>query len=130
MTTKKELTSAEVRAKYKEFLFPSTATYYQESVVLESGKGSRLTDLDRALSLLIPFRRRERLGTALRAPSRSLPPGRVGLDREIDILSQIGGRQRQFQCIELRNDNPHHSAGLIEKRATAVPSPAPGSRCR
>jgi alanine-glyoxylate transaminase / (R)-3-amino-2-methylpropionate-pyruvate transaminase len=42
----KKPTSAEVRAKHKQFLFPSVANYYEESVVLESGKGSRLTDLD------------------------------------------------------------------------------------
>ena len=39
-------TSAEVRAKQKEHVFPSVATYYDESVVLESGAGARLTDLD------------------------------------------------------------------------------------
>ena len=39
-------TSAEVRAKHREFLFPSVGTYYEEQVVLESGKGARLTDLD------------------------------------------------------------------------------------
>ncbi len=44
--SKKALTSAEVRAKHKEFLFPSVANYYEEPVVLESGKGSRLKDLD------------------------------------------------------------------------------------
>ncbi len=43
----KKLTSAEVRAKHKEFLFPSVANYYgEESVCLESGKGLRLKDLD------------------------------------------------------------------------------------
>ena len=43
----KKMTSAEVRAKHKEFLFPSVANYYgEESVVLESGKGSRVKDLD------------------------------------------------------------------------------------
>ncbi len=43
----KKLTAAEVRAKHKEFLFPSVANYYgDESVVLESGKGSRVKDLD------------------------------------------------------------------------------------
>ncbi len=41
---KKEPTSAEVRAKHKEFLFPSVANYYEEPVVLASGKGSRLKD--------------------------------------------------------------------------------------
>ena len=41
------MTSAEVRAKHKEFLFPSVANYYgDDSVVLESGKGSRVKDLD------------------------------------------------------------------------------------
>ncbi len=44
--TKKPLTSAEVRAKHKEFLFPSVANYYAEPVVLASGKGSRLKDQD------------------------------------------------------------------------------------
>jgi 4-aminobutyrate aminotransferase-like enzyme len=46
--SKKELTSAEVRAKHKEFLFPSVANYYAEPVVLASGKGSRLKDHDGA----------------------------------------------------------------------------------
>jgi 4-aminobutyrate aminotransferase-like enzyme len=45
--TDKKLTSAEVRAKHKEFLFPSVANYYgDQSVVLESGKGMRVKDLD------------------------------------------------------------------------------------
>ena len=42
----KKQSAADVRAKHKEFLFPSVATYYEESVVLDSGKGSRLKDLD------------------------------------------------------------------------------------
>jgi len=46
--SKKEPTSAEVRAKHKEFLFPSVANYYAEPVVLASGKGSRLKDQDGA----------------------------------------------------------------------------------
>jgi alanine-glyoxylate transaminase/(R)-3-amino-2-methylpropionate-pyruvate transaminase len=46
VTAKKMPTSAEVRAKHKEFLFPSCANYYKESVVLESGKGARVKDLD------------------------------------------------------------------------------------
>jgi alanine-glyoxylate transaminase/(R)-3-amino-2-methylpropionate-pyruvate transaminase len=43
---KKPMTSAEVRAKHKEFLFPSCANYYEEPIVLDSGKGARLKDLD------------------------------------------------------------------------------------
>ncbi len=39
--TQKKMTSAEVRAKHKEFLFPSVANYYAEPVVLDSGKGMR-----------------------------------------------------------------------------------------
>src|ERR1700722_10353580 len=46
--SKKVPTSAEVRAKHKEFLFPSVANYYAEPIVLESGKGSRLKDHDGA----------------------------------------------------------------------------------
>jgi alanine-glyoxylate transaminase/(R)-3-amino-2-methylpropionate-pyruvate transaminase len=45
--SEKKLTSADVRAKHKEFLFPSVANYYgDDSVVLESGKGMRVKDLD------------------------------------------------------------------------------------
>ncbi len=40
------LSSADVRAKHKEYLFPSVANYYKESVVLESGKGMRVRDAD------------------------------------------------------------------------------------
>ena len=39
-------TSAQVRAKHKEFLFPSVGTFYEESLCLDSGKGARLKDLD------------------------------------------------------------------------------------
>jgi len=47
VSDKKTMTSADVRAKHKEFLFPSVANYYgDESVVLESGKGLRVKDLD------------------------------------------------------------------------------------
>ncbi|HEY3349673.1 MAG TPA: aspartate aminotransferase family protein [Thermoanaerobaculia bacterium] len=42
----KTATSADVRAKHKEFLFPSVTNYYKESVVLESGKGMYLKDVD------------------------------------------------------------------------------------
>lgn len=44
MTTKK--TSAEIRQKHKDYLFPSVANYYDESVVLDEGKGLRVKDLD------------------------------------------------------------------------------------
>jgi alanine-glyoxylate transaminase/(R)-3-amino-2-methylpropionate-pyruvate transaminase len=40
------VSSADVRAKHKEFLFPAVANYYKESVVLESGKGMRVKDAD------------------------------------------------------------------------------------
>ncbi len=46
MTEAKKRTSQEVRAKHKEFLFPSVGTYYEESVVLDEGKGVRVQDLD------------------------------------------------------------------------------------
>jgi alanine-glyoxylate transaminase / (R)-3-amino-2-methylpropionate-pyruvate transaminase len=35
-----------VNARYKRYLFPSSATYYTEPVALESGKGLRLRDTD------------------------------------------------------------------------------------
>ncbi len=44
MTTKK--TSAEIRQKHKDYLFPSVSNYYAESVVLDEGQGLRVRDLD------------------------------------------------------------------------------------
>jgi alanine-glyoxylate transaminase / (R)-3-amino-2-methylpropionate-pyruvate transaminase len=44
--TSSPVSSSEVRAKHKEFLFPAVANYYKESVVLESGKGMRVKDAD------------------------------------------------------------------------------------
>ena len=38
--------SAEVRAKHAEYLFPSIANYYADSLVLESGDGLRVKDAD------------------------------------------------------------------------------------
>ncbi len=42
----KSVSSADVRAKHREFLFPSVTNYYKESVVLESGKGMVVKDAD------------------------------------------------------------------------------------
>jgi alanine-glyoxylate transaminase / (R)-3-amino-2-methylpropionate-pyruvate transaminase len=42
----KKLDAAAIRAKEKEFLFPSVGHYYQEPVVLESGSGTRVRDID------------------------------------------------------------------------------------
>ncbi len=42
----KTLSSAEVREKHKQYLFPSVSNYYKESVVLESGKGMHVRDAD------------------------------------------------------------------------------------
>ena len=38
--------SAEVRAKHAKHIFKASGTYYDESVVLDHGNGSRVTDLD------------------------------------------------------------------------------------
>ena len=40
------LSAADVRARHKEFLFPATTNYYEESVVMSEGKGMRLRDID------------------------------------------------------------------------------------
>ena len=37
---------AAISAKFKEYLFPSNATYYDEPVALESGAGTRVRDFD------------------------------------------------------------------------------------
>jgi alanine-glyoxylate transaminase/(R)-3-amino-2-methylpropionate-pyruvate transaminase len=38
--------SADVSAKFKQYLFPSNATYYEEPLALESGAGTRVRDHD------------------------------------------------------------------------------------
>lgn len=44
--TDKKLTNADVTAKHRQYLFPSTATYYEQPVALESGKGCHVRDFD------------------------------------------------------------------------------------
>jgi 4-aminobutyrate aminotransferase-like enzyme len=41
-----DLTSADVRAKHREYLFPATSTYYREAIVPVEAKGLRVRDLD------------------------------------------------------------------------------------
>jgi 4-aminobutyrate aminotransferase-like enzyme len=41
-----ELTSADVRAKHREYLFPAVSTYYREAIVPVEAKGLRVRDLD------------------------------------------------------------------------------------
>jgi 4-aminobutyrate aminotransferase-like enzyme len=45
-TARSALDSAAVRAKQKEFFFPSCANYYQTPIVPDTASGSRLSDLD------------------------------------------------------------------------------------
>ena len=40
------MSSAEIRAKHEEFLFPCVANFYEEPVVMASGKGTTVTDVD------------------------------------------------------------------------------------
>jgi 4-aminobutyrate aminotransferase-like enzyme len=44
MSTKN--TNADVTAKHRQYLFPSTATYYEQPVAIESGKGCHVRDFD------------------------------------------------------------------------------------
>jgi 4-aminobutyrate aminotransferase-like enzyme len=44
--SEKKWTHAEVVAKHKQYLFPSTGAYYEEPVALESGHGVRVRDYD------------------------------------------------------------------------------------
>jgi 4-aminobutyrate aminotransferase-like enzyme len=42
----KKTSSADVSARFKQYLFPSNATYYAEPLALESGAGTRVRDFD------------------------------------------------------------------------------------
>ena len=46
MSNDEKTRSAAVAAKFKQYLFPSNATYYDEPLALESGAGTRLRDFD------------------------------------------------------------------------------------
>mgnify|MGYP001764496090 CR=1 FL=1 len=43
---KAAMSSADIRAKHKQYLFPACTNYYEESIVLSEGKGMRLRDHD------------------------------------------------------------------------------------
>ena len=45
-TTERDMSAQDIRAKHKEFLFPSVSNYYEESLPLTDGKGMRLRDVD------------------------------------------------------------------------------------
>lgn len=38
--------SQDIRNKHKKYLFPAVSNFYQESIVVSSGKGARITDMD------------------------------------------------------------------------------------
>ncbi len=44
--TDKKLSSADVAAKHRQYMFPSTGAYYKEPVAIESGKGTRVRDFE------------------------------------------------------------------------------------
>jgi len=44
--TEENLTSAELKEKHDEYLFPSVINYYSEAIALESGKGCYVKDVD------------------------------------------------------------------------------------
>ncbi len=44
--TETKRSAADIRAAHKKHLFPACTNYYAESVVLDSGKGMRVTDVD------------------------------------------------------------------------------------
>ena len=44
VSEEKKLSSEEIRAKHKEFLFPSVTNYYKESLVIDHGNGMYVYD--------------------------------------------------------------------------------------
>ena len=44
--TEENLTSAELKEKHDEYLFPSVINYYSDAIAFESGKGCYLTDVE------------------------------------------------------------------------------------
>src|SRR5580658_8684779 len=109
MSQKTKLTSAEVRAKHKEFLFPSVANYYKEPVVLESGHGARLKDLD-GQSYLDFFG-----GILTVSVGQTHPKVNAALHAQIDRLGHVSTLYPTLPIVELAEKLVSIAPGKLRK---------------
>lgn len=106
-------TSADIRAKHKEFLFPSVGTFYEESVCLESGHGARLEDLDGRTYL-------DFFGGILTVSvGQTHPKVNAALHAQIDRLGHVSTLYPTVGIVELAEKLIHLAPGRIGKAGKA-----------
>ena len=123
-------TSAELRAKHKDLLFPSVGTFYEEPVCLDEGKGARLGELSFGR-----FHGRLRLReVALLDRDLRIEPGR-GVVFRLSFLQRlgafVGGRERLVTAALRTNvaenedvaRNERAGKGIRRARTHDVPMP-------
>jgi 4-aminobutyrate aminotransferase-like enzyme len=103
------LDAAAVRAKQKEFLFPSCANYYQEPVVLTEGKGTRVVDLD-GREFLDFFG-----GILTLSVGHCHPKVNAALKAQIDRLGHVSSLYPSVPVVELAETLARITPGKLKK---------------
>jgi 4-aminobutyrate aminotransferase-like enzyme len=108
-TARTALDSATVRAKHKEYLFPSCANYYQEPIVPVEGRGARVRDLDG----------REYLdffgGILTLSVGHCHPKVNAALKAQIDRLGHVSSLYPNVPVVELAETLARITPGKLKK---------------
>jgi 4-aminobutyrate aminotransferase-like enzyme len=103
------LDAATVRAKQKEFLFPSCANYYQEPIVPATGRGTRVTDQDG----------REYLdffgGILTLSVGHGHPKVNAALKAQIDRIGHVSSLYPHAQVVQLAETLARITPGRLKK---------------
>jgi len=101
--------SADVRAKHKEYLFPSCANYYQEPIVPVEGRGSRVRDLD-GRQYLDFFG-----GILTLSVGHAHPKVNAALKAQIDRLGHVSSLYPTVPVVELAETLARITPGKLKK---------------
>jgi len=101
--------SREIREKHAKYLFPSVANYYAESVCLDQGEGSRLTDVDGKKYL-------DFFGGILTVSlGQAHPKVNAALKAQIDRLGHVSTLYPTASIVELAEKLVKVAPGKLEK---------------
>ncbi len=104
-----KLTAEDVRQKWKKYMFASVATYYDESVVLAEGQGSRLRDQDGTDYL-------DFFGGILTVSLGQQHPGwKAALHAQIDRLGHTSTLYPNLPIVELAEKLVNLAPGKMDK---------------
>ena len=136
MTAKKPLTSADVRAKHKEFLFPSCANYYEEPIVARERQGARGSRTSTATSTSTSSAASSRSSSATRNEAvnargpRADRPARARLDALPDPADRRARREARERSRPGKLKKAFFTASGTEADETAVAARAGRTRAR